>query len=188
MCALSRRQAQVLELIDTFTESKGRAPTIRELMQTLNLTSPASVHRHIQSLKKLGHLQETNRSWHNLKLSKPIRARPEATQQKVAIIGAISRGQKPELFAKTALIEVSNSLVSASDYTLYAFLVKDSSFEDLHMQQGDLLIVEARTQCQENELVITNSKQEGTQIMRHQDLQGATHIQGIIVTLLRKFS
>lgn len=186
MCALSRRQAQVLELIDTFTESKGRSPTIRELMQTLNLTSPASVHRHIQSLRKLGHLQQTARSWHNLKLSKATKSRPESLQQTVAIIGAISRGQKPELFAKTALIEVSESLVKQSDYTLYAFLVKDNSFEDFHMQQGDLLIVEAKTQCQEHELAIATSKQDGTQIARHPNLQGAT-IQGIIITLIRKY-
>jgi len=187
MRTLSRRQSQVLELINSFTESHGHAPSYRELMQALNLTSPASVHRHIHSLKKLGHLKETPRSWRNLKLAKSAKPSQSDAPIKIAIIGKVSKGQKTELFAKTALIEVAESLVVTTENSLYGFVVSDSSFEEHHMQQGDLLIVEARTEVKEGELIVTTSKQEGTQIKRQHDLKGAT-IQGVIVALFRKYA
>lgn len=189
MHALTKRQSQVLELVQLFTQAKGYPPSYRELMQALNLTSPATIHKHIQTLKKLGHLKEGSRGWRNVKVAKVHKAPAATPLVKVAIIGAIQKGQKPDLYAKSTLIEVPQSLMSGvkSQATLYGFVVKDSSFADELMQAGDILIVEARDEAKPGELILATSKQHGTVIARAVDQSSKMSIQGVIISLVRKF-
>lgn len=48
------KQQEVLDCIKSFIEEKGYSPTVRDLCQLLNLSSPSTVHVHLNSLEAKG--------------------------------------------------------------------------------------------------------------------------------------
>src|SRR5438552_17974854 len=54
---LTDRQRQVLEIIDRSMRDRGYPPSVREIGEAVGLTSPSTVHSHLQSLEKMGFLR-----------------------------------------------------------------------------------------------------------------------------------
>lgn len=167
MKALTRRQSQILALLD-----QENSLTMRELAHMLGISSPATVHKHVSNLKKLGFL-----TGQKSRAQKP---------NQIAIIGGISKGKKIELFAKASFFDLPPSLATATK-TLYGFLIKDNSFTELQMQSGDLLIIEAKQNPKFGELILAQSKDSGVAIGKPEDLSGY-QIQGVILQLIRNYS
>ena len=204
MKALTKRQREVLSVITSYTETAGVTPTVRELMQLLGLSSPATVAKHIQNLEKQGFIKKTGSTWRAIKLTKSQKHKNSTTTKEVAIIGSIADGQKLELFAQPTSIQVPSSLVPKNS-TYYAFVVKDSSFSEVAILSQDLLILEARSKPVHGETVVANSKIHGVKIARFlvrlgQEFlelesegeilplsEGEFRIQGILATLYRQF-
>jgi repressor LexA len=55
--AISRRQRQILEFIESQARDRGFPPSVREIGQAVGLTSPSTVHSHLNTLTKLGYLR-----------------------------------------------------------------------------------------------------------------------------------
>jgi repressor LexA len=55
--ALTSRQRQILEFIDQQTRERGYPPSVREIGDAVGLTSPSSVHAHLNTLQRLGFLR-----------------------------------------------------------------------------------------------------------------------------------
>lgn len=210
MNALTKRQSEILALVTSHTQTKGHPPSYRELMQILGLSSPATLHKHIQNLIKNGHLKKSPRGWRTLKTVKSQKT-PPVIRKELPIIGGVSKGQKIDLYAQVAYFEIPQSLASTNN-TLYGFIVKDQSFTSLHMLRGDLIVIEARQEPHSGEMILAQSKKTGAQIGRYlvtysdrklqshiQEIDGQgkeaslsfekndLHIQGVIVGLFRKY-
>jgi repressor LexA len=54
---LSRRQRQVLEMIEEHQRTRGYPPSVREIGAAVGLTSPSSVHAHLATLQRMGYLR-----------------------------------------------------------------------------------------------------------------------------------
>ena len=55
--AISRRQREILEFIESQTRDRGFPPSVREIGEAVGLTSPSTVHSHLNTLTKLGYLR-----------------------------------------------------------------------------------------------------------------------------------
>jgi repressor LexA len=55
--ALTDRQRQILEFIDRQSRDRGYPPSVREIGDAVGLTSPSSVHAHLNTLQRLGYLR-----------------------------------------------------------------------------------------------------------------------------------
>ena len=165
MNALTKRQSQILSLVQSLTQTNGYPPTYRELMHVLGLSSPATLHKHIQNLIKNGHLKKNARGWRELKATKSPKQHTPSSKE-IAIIGAISKGQKIELFAKASYFEVPSALSTRSK-SLYGFLISDASFTPQHMLKGDLIVVEAGCDPHSGEMILVRSAKNGAQIGRY---------------------
>ncbi|MCE5294568.1 MAG: hypothetical protein LLF94_08155 [Chlamydiales bacterium] len=210
MSALTKRQSQILSLVQSLTQTNGYPPTYRELMHLLGLSSPATLHKHIQNLIKNGHLKKNTRGWRELKTPKTHKTHNPSSKE-IAIIGAISKGQKIELFAKASYFEVPPTLSTGSK-SLYGFIINDGSFASQHMLKGDLIVVEAAKDPHSGEMVLARSAKNGAQIGRYlveysqsklqthlQEIDGQNsrnslsfekndlQTQGVIVGLFRKY-
>ncbi len=210
---LTPRQSQILSLISSHTQTQGHPPTYRELMKLLGLSSPATLHKHIQNLKNQGHLKTLPRGWRTLKAAKTLKnisQKSSITRNEIAIIGAVTKGQKIELYAKATFFDIPQSLRPASS-TLYAFHIKDDSFSHVHMLCGDIIVIETRQEPHNTEMILAHSKKYGVQIGRyivtyadrqlHSFIQEIDkdpnqllsfeekdlHIQGVIVGLFRSY-
>ena len=54
---LTPRQQQILTLIDSHTRNHGYPPSVREIGEEVGLTSPSTVHSHLQTLQEKGYLR-----------------------------------------------------------------------------------------------------------------------------------
>ncbi|WP_237753543.1 LexA family protein [Candidatus Protochlamydia amoebophila] len=54
MKGLTPKQQAILQFIQQFIETHQYSPSYREIMKHFSLASPASVHKHIQSLQRKG--------------------------------------------------------------------------------------------------------------------------------------
>jgi repressor LexA len=55
--ALTRRQREILDFIETQTRERGFPPSVREIGDAVGLTSPSTVHSHLNTLQRLGYLR-----------------------------------------------------------------------------------------------------------------------------------
>lgn len=197
MRGLSRRQAEILTLIRSFTQAKGYPPSYRDLTQALGLQSTGTLYTHIQNLKDLGHLDSRASK---LTLTKPVKI-PNAPT--LPVIGQIAKGEKLELFAKVSTFDLPASLSSNNKSNLYGFVIKDQSFAELYMQQNDLIVVDTSKEAEKGNLVLVKSASRGTEIGHYAIHQSGRllqitdesisideenmQIQGVILTLIRKY-
>jgi repressor LexA len=54
---ITPRQRQVLEFIESQMRDRGFPPSVREIGEAVGLTSPSTVHSHLNTLQKLGYLR-----------------------------------------------------------------------------------------------------------------------------------
>jgi repressor LexA len=54
---LTQRQRQILEMIDGSMRDRGYPPSVREIGEAVGLTSPSTVHTHLNSLQRMGFLR-----------------------------------------------------------------------------------------------------------------------------------
>ncbi len=54
---LTARQRQVLEYIERSMRERGYPPSVREIGEAIGLTSPSTVHSHLNSLQRMGYLR-----------------------------------------------------------------------------------------------------------------------------------
>lgn len=200
MSTLTKRQAQILSAITSFTRSQGYLPSYRELMPLLGITSTATLHKHIQNLIALGHLKKLDRGSRSVKTTKKTSV---ANANEIAIIGSVAKGKKIDLFKEADFFEIPPSLASITK-TLYGFVLGDDSFSSMHMLKGDLIVVEAKQEPHSGEMILAYSKSSGAQVGRYHvsftertlEVDGKAldfeenelRIQGVIAALFRKYS
>ena len=54
---ISRRQREILEYIESQIRERGYPPSVREIGDAVGLTSPSTVHTHLNTLQRLGYLR-----------------------------------------------------------------------------------------------------------------------------------
>jgi repressor LexA len=54
---LTARQRQILECIDASMRERGYPPSVREIGEAVGLTSPSTVHNHLNTLQRLGYIR-----------------------------------------------------------------------------------------------------------------------------------
>lgn len=65
---LTNKQKEVLDYIKMFCAKNKYPPSVRETAQALDVSSPATIHVHIQKLIEKGYLKRSNNSSHQLQL------------------------------------------------------------------------------------------------------------------------
>ena len=203
---LTRRQREIFEFVQEFMREKGYAPSIAEIGAHFKLTSPATVHKHLQNLTQKGLIK---RSWNR---SRAIELIPGADTVgkgvagmpiELPLRGMIAAGMPLEAVQDNETIPLP---WSAGDNSLYVLKVKGSSMIEDHIQDGDYVIVEQRETAHNGETVVALVDGDSATLKRyyregdHVRLQPANsemdpilvkqgdfRIQGVVVGVLRKY-
>jgi repressor LexA len=69
---VTRRQQAVLDCIEACIREKGYGPTVREVCQTLGLSSPSTVHVHLKALEDKGYIKRDPLKSRSIALTYPI--------------------------------------------------------------------------------------------------------------------
>jgi repressor LexA len=154
--AITERQQQILQHIDTTIRERGYPPSVREIGEAVGLTSPSTVHSHLNSLQKLGYLRRDP--------TKPraIEVRWEAGSGAiidrrpvchVPLVGDVAAGTG--VLAKENVEEV---MPLPSDLTgegeLFMVRVRGDSMIDAGILDGDLVVAHVQNTAENGDIVV----------------------------------
>src|SRR5207302_2118476 len=145
--AITRRQHEVYDFISRFVAEHGYSPSFEEIGKGLDLTSLATVHKHISNLEKKGLLtRDYNRS-RSIDLLPPKERLKQTMSVNTAVVlplvGRIAAGQPIEAVENPETISLADFVRSKEVVVLE---VRGESMRDEAILDGDYVVVEkART-------------------------------------------
>lgn len=204
---LTKKQAEILEFIRNHIEENGYAPTYREIADAFELSSPATVHQHVQSLIDKNFLTAgEDGEARSLSVSHPLN---EKTSCPLAIwlplSGLITAGEPIEALEEKEAIAVPGDFV-VDEINSYVLRVKGRSMIEDGIFDGDFVIVERNPSPKNGDIVVALLDNAFATLKRfyreanHIRLQpanstmqpiivdGDINIQGVVRGVIRKFA
>ncbi len=204
---LTKRQKEILDFVREHIRDKGYAPTLEEIGQHFQLSSMATVHKHLSNLAAKGLVE---RGWNRSRDMRivDLDAADESSVE-LPLMGRIAAGAPIEAIAERETIAVPRHLagVGTAGRRTFVLKVKGDSMIDDHIQDGDYVIVRESTTAEDGETVVALVDNEAATLKRfyleddHVRLQPANlamdpirvgpdrnlKIQGVVVGLMRKY-
>jgi repressor LexA len=156
---LTRRQEEVLEFIQRFTETHGVPPTVREIGARFQVT-PRAAFDHLRALERKGFLRRRStvgRTSRALTLARPPAGR------EVPILGRIAAGA-PLLAEENrdGTLPLDPQWVGGHGDDVFGLRVRGESMIDAHIVEGDLVLVRRQDQAQPGDIVVALVDGEAT--------------------------
>ncbi|PIQ82900.1 MAG: hypothetical protein COV76_01270 [Candidatus Omnitrophica bacterium CG11_big_fil_rev_8_21_14_0_20_64_10] len=162
---LTRRQTEVLELIQEHLSTDGAPPTIRELREGLQLKSLRGVTVHLDALQRKGFI-ERSRQARGIRLKAPV-ARPEEAQiipidpVMIPIVGQIAAGE-PILAEQHIEDHLAVDPRWVPGPGCFAVRVHGQSMIKAGIEEGDFVMVRPQPTCHNGEIVAVLIEGEAT--------------------------
>ena len=197
---LTDRQKDVLGFIETEQREKGMTPSTREIQQHFGFASQTSVMQYIAALERKGFLDR-----HARKARALVTPMQKVRITDIPIYGEIPAGMSV-LTEQTAEGHVSldtGSVNASKDGRTFALRVRGDSMIEAHILDGDIVILEDRSDAQNGDIVAALIDGETT-LKRYVVERGRPYlkaenplfpdliparelrIQGVMVSLVRK--
>src|SRR3989339_963240 len=148
---LTKRQRQIMDFITEFTAENGFAPSLREIGERFDLNSPATVHVHIENLKKRGMLRSGYNEPRSIEIVPVDLSWTRALELPLA--GLITAGEPIEALEERETIGVPADFVTDSANS-YVLRVKGESMIEEGILDGDYVIVERNPSPQNGDVVV----------------------------------
>ncbi len=168
---LTERQEEILLYIKQFLESNGYPPTLREIGKRFNIASTFGVKRHLDALAKKGYLNIESNASRGITVYKDSDksinfmssfAGAERDFRKVPIIGRVAAGT-PVLAVENweGSVVVDSSFIKRSE-NCFALKVKGDSMINAGIYENDLVIVSARQNVVNGDIIVALIEDEAT--------------------------
>jgi repressor LexA len=202
---LYTKERQLLEFITQFIQRYGYAPTLKEIGNALGMNSPATVHEHIDRLRKKGYIKKLDGTARGLEIvSEKYRSGNASTAVELPVLGFIAAGSPLEPYTDpNYYISVPPSMISQNKPS-YILQVKGASMIDDGIMDGDFVVIQHQQDAKNGDIVVAllpngfatlkriYFEKERIKLMPANTTMSpifATHvkIQGKVVGLIRKF-
>lgn len=148
---LTKRQRQILDFITEFSCDQGYAPSFREIGEHFKLSSPATIHAHIENLKNKGFLRSGFNEARSIELIPAAANWSRALELPLA--GLITAGEPIEAIEEKESIAVPADFVT-DQANSYVLKVKGQSMVEEGILDGDFVIVERNPSPRNGEVVV----------------------------------
>jgi repressor LexA len=149
MVPLTKRQREILDYLNDFIQQHGYAPSLEEIGRRFNLSSLATVHKHLTNLQEKGVIKRT---WNRSRSVELVATRMGGRAVELPLLGYVAAGAPIEAVAGTETIAVPEEMVGRRE--TYVLRVRGSSMIDEQIRDGDFVVVEDRKSANNGEMVI----------------------------------
>lgn len=153
---LTARQRGILEYIESSMRDRGFPPSVREIGEAIGLTSPSTVHAHLNTLQRLGYLKRDATKPRALEVrydpssGAAIERRPV---RHVPLVGDVAAGT--DVLAQENVEEL---FPLPEDFTgdgeLFMLRVRGRSMIDAGILDGDFIVARTQTTANNGDIVI----------------------------------
>ena len=151
---LTKKQKDVLDYIKKFHAENKYPPSIRQICGAINLSSPATVHVHINHLVDKGYIERSDSGNKALELLVPNEYEDKGEDVvSVPLLGRISCGNPIEA------IEMPNDLFSLPSYLIpkkkevFTLMTEGESMINAGILSGDIVILERCNEAKNGEII-----------------------------------
>ncbi len=153
---LTDRQRQILEIIDKSMRDRGYPPSVREIGQAVGLTSPSTVHSHLNTLSKLGFLRRDPTKPRAIEVrydpnsGAVLERRPAHF---VPLVGDVAAGT--DVLAQENVEEILPLPVDfTGDGDLFMLRVRGESMIEAGILDGDFVVARAQQTADKGDIVV----------------------------------
>lgn len=152
--ALTRRQREIFDFISGFVGEQGYSPSLEEIAAAFGLSSVATVHKHVKHLVDKGYLRK---AWNRSRSVEPVPAEEPVDSVHLPILGSVAAGRPIEAIEPDAAVAerlaVPAEMLGGRQEHFVLRVRGDSMIED-QICDGDLVVIEGRSQAKNGETVV----------------------------------
>ncbi len=150
MMPLTRRQKEILDFLQEYLEEHGYAPSFEEIAKHFGFGSLATVHEHLENLKRKGYIRKAYNESRSIQLV-PVGMRTGAVE--LPLYGTVAAGVPIEAVQEQETIAVPEDMIGRGGEH-YVLRVKGDSMIDEQIRDGDYIIVSSRQIARNGEMVV----------------------------------
>lgn len=147
---LTKRQKQVYDFIRDKIKNRGYGPTVREIGEQFDISSPNGVMCHLKALEKKGLIiREPN-------MSRAIQLAVEPEEERgLPLAGQIAAGLMHEAIEQKERIDFGTMFDKRN---LFVLQVTGDSMVDAHITDGDFVVVRKQRTAQPGDMVVAQTE------------------------------
>ena len=152
---LTKRQQEVLNYIKKYIATHGFPPSTREIGSALNLSSPATVHTHLNNLIKAGYIKKTNSKFRTIEIIGENEFSKERSNTiKVPLLGNIACGNPIEAIENpNEWINLPAEIIN-NKKEIFTLKASGDSMIKKGIFNGDIVIIERKANAQNGDIVV----------------------------------
>lgn len=155
MIELTKRQQEILDFIKTFMVKHGFPPTIREIGEALNISSPATIHAHLKNLEARGVIKRNDTKNRAIELLVKNEYEPQNELIiDVPLLGKITAGSPIEAIERPDEFFSLPAYLIPNNKEVFTLLVSGTSMINAGILDGDIVIVERKNTARNGEIVV----------------------------------
>lgn len=180
---LSSRQQEILAYVNAHVDEHGYPPTVREIGQAVGLTSPSTVHAHLEKLAKAGLVRRDATKPRALEVIEGGRSRrgavvelaPPSQSTVLPLVGEVAAGSPVVAEDRVEdYLTVPDQLAPDADFVL---TVKGDSMINAGILDGDLVVVRKQADARDGEIVVALVGEEDATVKRFFRDRGRVRLQ-----------
>jgi repressor LexA len=198
---LTKRQKELFDFLDGYLAEHGYAPTLEEIGARFNLSSLATVHKHLTNLEQKGLIRRT---WNHSRAIELVPHGKARSAVELPLLGRVAAGRPIEALEAADAIAVPEEFVRR--HNTFVLRVVGSSMVDDGILDGDYIVVEERPTAENGETVVATINGEATVKRFYRERAGKVRLQpandtmqpivarerdidvrGVVVAVLRKY-
>ena len=158
---VTKRQQAVLDCIEACIRQKGYGPTVREVCQTLGLSSPSTVHVHLKALEDKGYIKRDPLKSRSIALTYPIEEVPSSSVVaatysnlvNVPLVGDVAAGA-PILAEENITDTITLPTDIVGDAPSFMLSVRGDSMIEIGINDGDYVVVKEQPVATNGDIVV----------------------------------
>src|SRR5690606_7993090 len=160
--ALTPRQRQMLEFNKREVQQRGYSPSVREMGQTVGLSSSSTVHGHLGKLEEKGYIRRDPKKPRAITILKPAGAPADDTDIVYApVVGRVTAGE-PILAVENIEGYFPLAREFAGNGELFLLQVRGDSMIRAGILDGDYVVVRQQPDALNGEIVVALLGEEAT--------------------------
>lgn len=156
---ITRRQQAVLDCIEQSVREKGYGPTVREVCQSLGLSSPSTVHVHLKALEEKGYIKRDPLKSRSISLTYPlddegaVASSGFSTMLNLPLVGSVAAGT-PILAEENITDTISMPVDIVGDSASFMLSVRGDSMVEAGINDGDYVVVKEQAVADNGDIVV----------------------------------
>lgn len=198
---LTKRQKELVDYLDAYIGRSGYAPTLEEIGQHFGLSSLATIHKHLTNLERKGMIR---RKWNRSRALEVVPQQRKTSAVELPLVGRVAAGVPIEPLEQNDVISVPEELIGRGEN--YVLRVKGTSMVLEGILDGDYIVVQARNQADNGDMVVALVRGEATVKRFYRERGGMIRLQpandslspilarasdveirGVVTAVMRKF-